>query len=285
MKRDFYPGSEWLYFKIYGGIKACDDLISSKIYPAMKRLQSHGIIRQWFFIRYSDPDFHLRLRLNLADTRFVGEAILAVGHLLQPLCDVHDLHKFTIDTYSRELERYGASVMQPTESLFCIDSEAVAAMLQSIKGGNADYRWLTAFISIDRFLSALGCDTRKKLEYITTINNSYRMEYGYNDHNSKQLNEMYRHRRKAITPAMKCPDDTLSKLLPILHHRDSRIKATAAEQADRLNVLSLLHMMMNRHFASQNRTNELLVYDFLRRFYTSEIAINKTTNKKLTHCL
>ena len=26
MKRNFYPGDEWLYFKIYGGIKACDDL-------------------------------------------------------------------------------------------------------------------------------------------------------------------------------------------------------------------------------------------------------------------
>lgn len=276
MKRNFYPGDEWLYFKIYGGIKACDDLVGGgRICRLMGKMQRGGLIRQWFFIRYSDPDFHLRLRLNLTDTRLAGDAMRVVNSLLRPLCETQELHKFTIDTYTREIERYGASVMELTEELFCIDSEAVCAILQGIKGLNADYRWITAFVSADSFLSAVGLDLPRKLETLSELSVAYRNEYGYNSHNGKQLNDMYRQRRKVITEALQCPGGELLKLLPIFERRDARIAAAVAGRTHRLNVTSLLHMMMNRHFASQNRTNELLVYDFLKRIYASETARNK----------
>jgi thiopeptide-type bacteriocin biosynthesis protein len=48
-----------------------------------------------------------------------------------------------------------------------------------------------------------------------------------------------------------------------------------------LNALltSMIHMTMNRWFRNKNRLHELVIYDFLSRYYTSEIAKN---NKK-TH--
>jgi len=38
---------------------------------------------------------------------------------------------------------------------------------------------------------------------------------------------------------------------------------------------SYLHMMTNRLFYSKNRLHELILYDFMYRYYTSEIARNK----------
>ena len=64
-------------------------------------------------------------------------------------------------------------------------------------------------------------------------------------------------------------------MLPRSERRDARIAAAGAGGAHRFNGPSLLHIMKNRHFASQNRTNELLVYDFLKRIYASETARNK----------
>ena len=42
----------------------------------------------------------------------------------------------------------------------------------------------------------------------------------------------------------------------------------------KFNVSSLMHMSMNRLFASGNRLNELMIYYSLDRFYQSELVRN-----------
>lgn len=37
-------------------------------------------------------------------------------------------------------------------------------------------------------------------------------------------------------------------------------------------LTSYIHMMLNRLFKSKNRIYELVLYDFLRRYYASKIA-------------
>ena len=63
--RKFHPGSEWLYFKVYTGIKTSDTILQEVIEPLVEQLQIQNLIDQWFFIRYNDPKPHLRIRLNL----------------------------------------------------------------------------------------------------------------------------------------------------------------------------------------------------------------------------
>lgn len=66
--RIFIPGSEWLYFKIYTGTKTGDDILKNEVYDFVHDLRRKNIIDQWFFVRYNDPDFHLRLRLHINNT-------------------------------------------------------------------------------------------------------------------------------------------------------------------------------------------------------------------------
>lgn len=67
--RTFIPGSEWIYFKIYTGIKTADTILKNELYNFAREMKEKSLIDKWFFIRYTDPDFHIRLRLHLKETR------------------------------------------------------------------------------------------------------------------------------------------------------------------------------------------------------------------------
>ncbi len=66
--REFNFGSEWLYYKIYCGVEFADTLLSNHIGTVLQKNQQLGVLDKWFFIRYSDPDFHLRLRASFQGT-------------------------------------------------------------------------------------------------------------------------------------------------------------------------------------------------------------------------
>jgi thiopeptide-type bacteriocin biosynthesis protein len=56
--------SEYLFFNghIYSG--ECDRVVFQVMEPFVRRCQAEGWIDQWFFIRYSERGFHVRLRLH-----------------------------------------------------------------------------------------------------------------------------------------------------------------------------------------------------------------------------
>ncbi|OQY05888.1 MAG: hypothetical protein B6I20_00340 [Bacteroidetes bacterium 4572_117] len=75
MYRTIVLGNEWVYFKIYTGYKTADLVLTDAINPLAKELLEEEIIDKWFFIRYSDPDFNLRLRYRLTDLSQLGKLI------------------------------------------------------------------------------------------------------------------------------------------------------------------------------------------------------------------
>ena len=66
-QRAYIPGETWVYYKLYTGIKTSDILLMKVIYPVVRKLLYKGLIRSYFFIRYTDPDFHLLFRFLLRD--------------------------------------------------------------------------------------------------------------------------------------------------------------------------------------------------------------------------
>lgn len=65
LQRAFSFGSEWLYYKLYGGEFNLDQLLVQDLFPLLKKLQSKKLMQDFFFIRYYDPEFHIRLRLKM----------------------------------------------------------------------------------------------------------------------------------------------------------------------------------------------------------------------------
>src|SRR5262249_46724431 len=58
------PRRAWLYMKVYGGRDLQADLIAGPLSAFAQDACSEGLIDDWFFIRYADPDPHVRFRLH-----------------------------------------------------------------------------------------------------------------------------------------------------------------------------------------------------------------------------
>jgi hypothetical protein len=62
-----WPGSEWLYIKLFTGPATADQVLR-RIASVLTWALTAGGDDQWFFLRYGDPDWHLRLRIHGAPT-------------------------------------------------------------------------------------------------------------------------------------------------------------------------------------------------------------------------
>jgi thiopeptide-type bacteriocin biosynthesis protein len=126
-----------------------------------------GLAEEWFFIRYSDPDPHLRLRFRGVPERLVGQLLPQFCSWAAELMGDGLCPRFCFDTYDRELERYGGvSGTAAAEALFAADSRAVAELLyldqQRYLGMD---RTTLAVLSIDDLLAGLGLTEVDRLKW------------------------------------------------------------------------------------------------------------------------
>lgn len=281
IKRIFVPGDEWLFFKVYCGVNTSDELLVKKILPLAHRLMKEKIIIRWFFIRYSDPDYHLRVRFLLSSTDKIGYVITKTKMSLSSYLKNSEVSKVVVDTYQREIERYGSKYIELSEQIFHVGSECIATILKNLKD-NSELRWQVAFLIVDSLFTSLGLDIGQKKEFIERMNDSFLREFNFNIHNSKSLNDAYRKKRKAVADLVGGLDkDDMDALMR------KRLNAYAKEVTgiigdipiDKLSISSYLHMEMNRLFANNNRLNEMVVYNYLTRYYKSEIAKARSREK------
>jgi thiopeptide-type bacteriocin biosynthesis protein len=129
MKRDFCIGSEWLYYKICTGVKTADLILMEKLYPIILDLKEEKTIDKWFFIRYNDPDDHIRIRFNCKTPENISIVIAKMHLVLDELLEENLVWKVQIDTYQREIERYGERSIEDSETLFWHDSEMILQYL------------------------------------------------------------------------------------------------------------------------------------------------------------
>ena len=289
--RTFIPGSEWIYFKLYTGTKTADAILKNEVYGYVREMIENDIIDKSFFIRYSDPDFHIRLRLHLKETRNFTFIFNRFFETLRPVVDSGLVWNIQCDTYQRELERYGVKTISLVEELFCIDSEFIVHLLHQLNGEKPElHRWKLALVLIDSFLCTFSFDLSQKKELLDTMVERYKKEFGFTHHNTtKQLNDKCRTYRKEIENAMLWEKDD-SEAIDIIKTRGQAIHPVAEKiitldksgelQAPLKELLtSIIHMTMNRWFRTKNRLHEMVLYDFMFRYYTSKIAKVKYNNK------
>lgn len=288
IKRTFIPGSEWIYFKIYAGNKTLDNILLQDISYVVSRLKKLEIIEKWFFIRYADPDPHIRVRFLVNDSKQIGEVITLLNRRLNYLVKSNSVWKIQLDTYNRELERYGLDFIEESESIFCNDSECTLNLLKQIKHfQNENYRWMIALTMVDSLLSDFLFNLESKLQLVETVSNSFMLEFGFNKFNSKQFNSKFRDKKSIIESVLsnEIKDENFHRLSKYVTEKTKNSETTVkqlqiklAKQKDfqlgRL-LQSYMHMMLNRLFMSKNRIHELVLYDFMRRYYTSEISKRK----------
>jgi thiopeptide-type bacteriocin biosynthesis protein len=286
--RTFPPGSEWLYIKLYTGPATLDLLLRDLIQPLVDAALRSGAADRWFFIRYGDPRWHLRLRFHGVPARLQREVLPALQEATAPLLADGRLSRVQHDTYEREVERYGGpegTVL--AERLFQADSEAVLALAHLFaEDTRGDLRWRLAIVGMDLLLSDLSFDLATRRAVMNKTRDTFATEFHTDTNFKHQLGSKFRKERKnleALFGATSGTDARLAAGLEVLQRRSERLAPVMAElqtcaRTGRLSVPlvdlapSYLHMHVNRLLRSAHRAQELVLYDFLARLYESQAA-------------
>jgi len=134
---DTLPGGEWLYAKLYAGPDRHAELLAEHVSRLVADLPD-GVDR-WFFLRYADPEPHLRLRFHGEPTTLAGALLPVVHDWASALCGAGLAGSLVLDVYRPELERYGGpGTMEAAERVFHADSQAVLDQLRLRASGRLD---------------------------------------------------------------------------------------------------------------------------------------------------
>jgi thiopeptide-type bacteriocin biosynthesis protein len=156
------PGSDWLYFSLTGQPQGEDALLAGPVRDLTSQLVEEGDVDDWFFVRYGDPQRHLRLRLHGDPERLCARVLPHVTRWGASLIAAGALDKIGLEVYERELERYGGvagTVL--AETVFSADSDAALAILGLLDDGLVSEldRVDVAVFTTDALLQDLGMDS------------------------------------------------------------------------------------------------------------------------------
>ena len=286
IQRNFSVGSEWLYFKFYVGTKSADTVLTQAIKPLLEHLLNENLIDKWFFIRYADPEKHLRFRVHLTDLSAIGTVFLQVKNLIQPFENEGIIWKVQVDSYYREIERYGADVMELTEMLFFEDSKAILGMIDQTWGEEREViRWQWCLKLIDSYLSNFGLSILGKKNLMEKMKTSFANEFKINKDLKLQMDQRFRDNRKLIEQILDNSLNETHEYAPLFEFINDKTENTRniiqqiknlKSEDDLTKYLSdTIHMTVNRTIGDNQRTHELVMYDFLFRYYQAEMARKK----------
>lgn len=128
----------------------------------IRKLQNQGLIDTWFFIRYLDPDFHIRLRLKVKENA-EAEVLAFVKKSLRSGYAMGLIHEVQMSPYERELERYGVVVIEEIENLFQYSSELSLQLLKLPQAGDNYFLLQLALVLMVETLSCLSLEEKNEL--------------------------------------------------------------------------------------------------------------------------
>lgn len=280
--RSFAPGSEWLYVKLYTGRATADLLLRDHLGPFVTHATDIGAADRAFFLRYTDPQFHIRLRFHGLPERLLGTVLPSLGARMQEL--LHDglVWKVQFDTYDREVERYGGMIgVTASETIFSADSAAVVSILCAYEGDDYEQeRDMIAMLGVHALFSDFGIAGE---QYIALLGRLTQTDPA----SRARLTREYRMLRPAIEAAFQteaCANDPrLGDAKLILSQRSMSIIAPidiikAEATAGRLSVplediaASHAHMFVNRFCRDGSREREQRIYGMLERYARGQVA-------------
>ncbi|MDX3775587.1 lantibiotic dehydratase [Chromatiaceae bacterium AAb-1] len=288
--RRFQPGSQWLSIKLYAAKSTAEQILLEEIKPLIETLHLQQNLQQWFFIRYADPDWHIRLRFYGNPQQLYSRLLPQLQQRLAPWLNSHKLHRVELFTYEQEVERYGGEHgIVLAERIFMADSDIVLQGLGLIAEFGESIRWRLALLLSDALLDAFGYSFPQKLQLISELRHKFGQEFQEHAQLRNQLGKKYRELNIYIEQDFNSrrQNDThepsVQQLLDVRQHYVQLLQPVTGQllqlqhqghltcSQDTL-LASLLHMLNNRIFKAYGREQEFVVYDFLRRRYLSEQA-------------
>jgi thiopeptide-type bacteriocin biosynthesis protein len=228
------------------------------------------------------------LRFHGAPGTLAGEVLPELERCAAELHATGDVWRLQLDTYDREVERYGGpQAVELAERIFEADSDAALELLSMLEDGEAGEaeRWKLALLGADALLDALGLTFDGKRDLATRLKQTFAEEHHADAALSRALGELYRKHARELgallgdEPGARAAS-AFAPGFEVLARRAEEIAPLAAglrrlESEGRVSrplgmiVPSLVHMSVNRLLTCAHRRQELVLYDLLARTYAS----------------
>jgi thiopeptide-type bacteriocin biosynthesis protein len=281
VKRKYIPGSEWLYLKIYTS-KIGSKRLLLKIMPLIRRKYAGGPIRKWFFIRYEDHAPHIRLRMQILP-QDISEILIAFKRKLEDGINQHVIREYQVDVYSRELERYQAAGIEPTESFFWASSELALKFLKLSGKGDGLLNYEVALLTVMEMIRTFLPETDAQLQFAADSSLLFFPEF-----DEKKLRIEMDKKYRELVPGIKrlLSDAGFLQATGLVNVNrrfvqalNSLYRGLATDENGKEDLLrSVIHMHLNRLFTDDARKQEMTVYYLLFKYLLSEKGRNR--NKK-----
>ncbi|WNB18522.1 lantibiotic dehydratase [Marivirga arenosa] len=301
LKRNFKVGDSWIYFKVFTGSKTADKILIDIIKPLSEELLVEGVIEKWFFIRYVEHGNHIRVRFyNSQKADFWVEVIKRMKDAFSSLQENGLVSQMQIDSYDREIERYGNATMELSEQMFFYDSIAITEFLDLIDGDTGEeYRWLLALLNIDSLLNDFQLTLHEKFQLLSQLKEYFYEETNNGSKNKSlwvSLNNKYRQYSKVIFDLLDqntFEKEDISEAIQCFKRRSERNKILVGEVLSKFNsdkkvsdvslfsfLSSHIHMTLNRTFIAKQRIHETVIYHLLAKYYDSKLSRIESLRKK-----
>ena len=160
---------------------------------------------------------------------------------MAPLLETGQLWRVQLDTYEREVERYGGEAgICLAERVFHADSDAVLAIVRQLTGdAGAELRWRVALRGIDLLFDDLGLTLEQKRAIARRARRGYGSEFGADGDFSREVSRRYRQERASVEALLDPHRDPPSELAASLRgaapaiHRARAGRAGAARPSGR----------------------------------------------------
>lgn len=245
--------NDWLYIELY-----CNSYADSGI---LKYVYNNIILKekcdQFFFIHYTNPDRHLRLRFKTSSL----ENREYITNIINELKILGYSSKYHISPYIPEVYRYGGvELMKLAEVVFDLDSKN---LLSDVINHDLedDVIQIIAILKIKYYLDFIGLSLEEMISYCENCVTKFSKEFEFNRDVRKEFNKKYGEIKFKIT------DFNYQNYLNNGYFRDnvhSELKKTSLSK--RAYTSLLIHMSMNRHFSENQRFNEFRTYYLTKSF-------------------
>ena len=276
-KRIKIPFDEWISIKVYGANYREDSFISKDVLILVNSLFENKIIDKFFFLRYRDLRGHIRIRFHgQSDMLLKGYSI--IQYWMKNLLDRRVAADFMVDTYDRELERYGGEhVIDEIETLFFKSSSSVINLL-NLKKSNELSNYYLGVICTLYFVKKFDLTFEDTLTLFDMPNSKFREDF-------KKEREKYILTAESLIYDNTNLSDEFENIISILSVMDYPIESVK-KQLNNLNITkikyidivsSIIHMHLNRLF-----TNNLQIEPVVRAITRHAIyaACKKITYNK-----
>jgi thiopeptide-type bacteriocin biosynthesis protein len=201
--------------------------------------------------------------------------------------------KVQLDTYSRELERYGSRTIEQSEELFHVNSNLVVKHLSQFEDvddeSETEIRWFFGLKGIDNLLNHFKFTLLEKKTFIGNLADGFGREFNMDSALRKQIGDRSRKEKPIMESIMTegGPDsqrfelyfNTFKEFSDNHQQLAEGLLAMDAKKELEVDLNSLLesyiHMFMNRLFNNEQRRQEMWQYHMLWHFYRSQLARGK----------